>query len=67
MKQAKCTSRPHEKAFLRTNTPENEKASPERLACLVDYTGKISNLLEDLKKVIEFVKSFDSQSSTIFQ
>ena len=67
MKRAKCTSRPHEKAFLRTSTPENEKASPERLACLVDYTGKISNLLEDLKKVIEFVKSIDSQSSTIFQ
>ena len=30
---------------------KTKKASPERLACLVDYTGKISNLLEDLKKV----------------
>ena len=67
MKQAKCTSRPHEKAFLRTSTPENEKPAPKGWLCLVDYTGKISNLLEDLKKVIEFVKSIDSQSSTIFQ
>lgn len=63
MKRAKCTSRPHEKAFLRTNTPENEKASPERLACLVDYTGKISNLLEDLKKVERFMQYIENQGS----
>jgi len=57
MKQAKCTSRPHEKAFLRTSTPENEKASPERLACLVDYTGKISNFFDDLEKLDRFAES----------
>jgi len=57
MKRAKCTSRPHEKAFLRTSTPENEKASPERLACLVDYTGKISNFFDDLEKLDRFAES----------
>ena len=44
-----------------------EKASLERLACLVDYTGKTSNLLEDFRKVEEFIKSIDAQSSTISQ
>ena len=38
-----------------------------RLACLVDYTGIISNLLEDIRKVEEFIKSIDAQSSTISQ
>lgn len=63
MKQAKCTSRPHEKAFLRTNTPENEKASPERLACCVDQTPKFSNLLEDLWKVEIFAQYIENQVS----
>ena len=34
---------------------------------LVDQTPKISNLLEDLRKVKEFIKSVDAQSSTISQ
>ena len=34
-----------------------------RLACLVDYTGKISNLLEDLKKVERFMQSIENQGN----
>jgi len=63
MKQAKCTSRPHEKAFLRTSTPENEKPAPKGWLCLVNYTGKISNLLEDLKKVERFMQYIENQGS----
>ena len=37
------------------------------LSCLVDDTGKISNLLEDFRKVEEFIKSIDAHSSTISQ
>ena len=37
------------------------------MSCLVDYIGKISNLLEDFRKVKEFIKSVDAQSSTISQ
>ncbi len=62
MKRAKCTSRPHDKALLRTNKPENEKASPERLACCVYYAGKISNLLEDLREVEKYANSVESAS-----
>ena len=29
----------------------------------VDYTGKISNLLEDLKKVVRFSQSIENQGS----
>jgi hypothetical protein len=39
------------------------KSQPERLACLVDYTGKISNLLEDIKKVERFVQYIEKQGS----
>ena len=35
---------------------KTEKASPERLACLVDYYDKLSNLLEDLRKVERFAQ-----------
>ena len=42
---------------------KTEKASLERLACLVDYTGKISNLLEDIRKVEKFAQYFDNQGS----
>jgi hypothetical protein len=42
---------------------KTEKASLERLACLVDYTGKISNLLEDIKKVERFLQNIDNQGS----
>jgi hypothetical protein len=38
-----------------------------RLACLVDHTGTISNFLEDVRKVEEFIKTVDAQSSTISQ
>ena len=34
-----------------------------RLACLVDYTGKISNLLEDLWKVERFMQYIENQGS----
>jgi len=34
-----------------------EKASSERLACLVDQTLRISNLIEDLLKLDEFAES----------
>jgi hypothetical protein len=40
-----------------------EKASLERLACLVDYTGKISNFLEDLRKVERFTQNIENQGS----
>ena len=39
------------------------KASPERLACLVDQTPKFSNLLVDIKKVERFAQYFDNQGS----
>ena len=35
---------------------DKQKASPERLACLVDQTPKFSNLLEDLRKVERFAQ-----------
>ena len=41
----------------------NEKASPERLACLVDQTPKFSNLLEDIKKVERFAQYIENQAS----
>ena len=31
--------------------------------CLVNYTGKISNLLEDLKKVERFMQYIENQGS----
>jgi len=34
-----------------------------RLACLVDYTGKISNLLEDLRKVEKFAQYIENQEN----
>ena len=35
----------------------NEKASPERLACLVDYYDILSNFLEDVMKLGKFAES----------
>ncbi len=61
MKRAKCTSRPHNKAFLRTSIHKNEKASPERLACYVDYTGKTSNFFDDLEKLDRFAESIEDE------
>ena len=40
----------------------NEKASPERRACLVDYYDKLSNLLEDLREVERFAQYIEDQS-----
>ena len=42
---------------------KTKKASPERLACCVDQTPEISNLLEDLKKVERFVQYIENQTS----
>ena len=39
------------------------KKPAQRLACLVDYTGKISNLLEDLKAVERFIQSAENQEN----
>ena len=59
MKRAKCTSRPHNKAFLRTCIHKNEKASPERLACLVEQALEISNgFIDGFIAVIRFNESF---------
>ena len=44
-----------------------KKDTSEEMSCLVDYIGKISNFLEDFRKVEEFIKSVDAQSSTISQ
>jgi len=35
----------------------------EFLFCLVDYTGKISNLLEDLRKVEKFAQYIENQEN----
>jgi hypothetical protein len=32
------------------------------LSCLVDYTGKISNLLDDIRKVEKFAQYVDNQA-----
>jgi hypothetical protein len=38
---------------------------PLDLSCLVDYTGKISNLLEDLEKLDRFAQSVDDELNRI--
>ena len=40
---------------------KTEKASLERLACLVDYTGKISNFFDDLEKLDRFAESIEDE------
>ena len=45
----------------RNGEQRNKLASPERLACLVDQTPKISNLLEDLRKVERFAQYIENQ------
>lgn len=42
-----------------------EKASPERLACLVDYTGKFSNFFEDLLRLDRFAQSVEDELKRI--
>ena len=44
-----------------------QKKPALRLACLVDYTGKISNLLEDIKKVERFLQNIENQKDTILR
>ena len=44
---------------------KTEKASLERLACLVDYTDKISNLLEDLEKLDRFAQSVEDELNRV--
>ena len=41
--------------------PTKTKASPERLACCVDYTGKFSNFFEDLLKLDKFAESIEEE------
>ena len=43
----------------------NEKASPERLACLVDYTEKSSNFFEDLLRLDRFAESVEDELNRI--
>ena len=38
-----------------------EKASLERLACLVDYTDKFSNFFEDLLRLDKFAESIEDE------
>ena len=46
------------------DNPEQEKTGKSfDFPAIVDYTGKISNLLEDLKKVVRFSQSIESQGS----
>ena len=46
----------------RNGEQRNKLASPERLACCVDYTGKISNLLEDTKMIEGFSQHIENQT-----
>ena len=39
----------------------HRKASPERLACCVDYTDKFSNFFEDLEKLDRFAQSVEDE------
>ena len=43
----------------------NEKASPERLAYLVDYTDKSSNFFEDLEKLDRLAQSIEDEVKRI--
>ena len=47
----------------RNGEQRNKLASPERLACCVDYDDKLSNLLEDLKAVERFIQSAEKQEN----
>ena len=38
-----------------------KKRQIRRFVCLVDYTGKISNLLEDIRKVERFAQYIENQ------
>ena len=49
----------------RNGEQRNKLASPERLACCVDYTGKISNFFEDLLKLDRFAQSVEDELNRI--
>ena len=44
---------------------DKQKASPERLAYLVDYTDKFSNFSEDLEKLDIFAQSAEDELNRI--
>ena len=47
-------------------SPEKQKKpASKRLACLVDYTGKISNFFEDLLKLDRFAQSVEDEVNRI--
>jgi len=50
--------------FSSTNTRPRGHPYPsasEEMSCLVDYTDKISNLLEDFRKIERFVQNVEKQ------
>ena len=55
--------------YMRCVSSSYEKADKEKtgksfdFSGLVDYTGKISNLLEDLRKVERFTQNIENQGS----
>ena len=49
---------PH-RTLCETGTKKKDKSCD--LSCLVDYTGKISNLLEDIRKVERFAQYIENQ------
>ena len=48
--------------LLRRAVADTKKPA-QRLACLADYTGKISNILEDLQAVERFIQSAENQEN----
>ena len=44
-----------------------QKKPALRLACLVDYTGKISNLLEDLQELDRFAQRVEDNGRNYFR
>ena len=49
-----------------SSCPLKNKPTDERLVCfLVDYTGKISNFLEDLEKLDRFAQSVENELNRI--
>ena len=49
------------------DNPEQEKTGKSFDFPAVDYGEKLSNFLDDLKRLEDFAQSIDSQSSTISQ
>ena len=51
--------------LFQDKTKDKTKASPERLACCVDYTGKFSNFFGDLEKLDRFSQSVENELNRI--